>query len=71
MKPLGDRKNATFQNINNIKNTITSKFKEKIWGEKDFEVKRKLRCYKEVINPNLEDQTYLSILTSLKKKTNI
>ena len=58
-------------NINNIKNIITSKCKEKTWGEKDLEVKRKLRYYKEVINPNLEDRKYLSILISLKKKTNI
>jgi hypothetical protein len=33
--------------------------------------KRKLRCYKEVVNPNLEDQKYLFVLTSLKKRINI
>ena len=33
----------------------------------DLEEKIKLRYYKEVINPNLEDQNYLSILKSLKK----
>ena len=38
---------------------------------KDLEAKRKLRYYKEVINPNLEDQKYLSVLTSSKKKINI
>ena len=59
------------QNINNIKNIVTYKFKEKMWCEKDLEAKRKLRCYKEVINPTLEDQKYLSILTSSKKKNNI
>lgn len=42
-----------------------------MWGEKDLEVKRKLRYYKDVINHNLEDQKYLYILTSSKKKTNI
>ena len=59
--------NVALQNINNIKNTVTFKFKEKNWREKDLEAKRKLRYYKEVIKPTLEDQ----ILTSSKKKTNI
>ena len=59
------------QNINNIKNIVTSKFKEKMWCEKDLEAKRKLRYYKEVINPTLEDRKYLSVLTSSKKKINI
>ena len=36
--------------------------------EKGLEVKIKLRYYKVVINPHLQDQTCLSILTSLKKK---
>jgi len=67
----GIDENDTLQNINNVKNIITSKFKEKMWCEKDLEVKRKLRYYKEVINPNLEDQKYLSVLTSSKKKINI
>ena len=39
--------------------------------EKDLELKRKLRDYKEVINPNLEDQKYLSVLASTKKTINI
>ena len=39
--------------------------------EKDLEDKRKLRYYKEVIKPTLEDQKYLSLLTSSKKKINI
>ena len=58
-------------NINNIKNIVTSKFKEKMWCEKDLATKRKLRYYKEVINPTLEDQKYLFVLTSSKKKINI
>jgi hypothetical protein len=29
------------------------------------------RYYKEVVNPNLEDQKYLYVLTSLKKRINI
>jgi hypothetical protein len=33
--------------------------------------KIKLRYYKEVVNPNLEDQNYLSVLKSAKKKINI
>ena len=32
---------------------------------------KKLRSYKEVINPTLEDQNYLYVLTSSKKKINI
>ena len=60
--------NVALQNINNIKNTIASKFKEELWCEKDLEAKRKLRYYKEVINPTLEDQNYLSVLISHKKK---
>ena len=39
-----------------------------MWREKDLEAKRKLRYYREVINPTLEDQKYLSVLTSSKKK---
>ena len=60
--------NVALQNINNIKNIVTSKFKEKMWREKDLEAKRKLRYYKEVINPTLEDQKYLYVLISTKKK---
>ena len=33
-------KNVALQNINNIKNTVTSKFKEKMWCEKYLEAKR-------------------------------
>ena len=54
-----------------MKNIVTSRFKEKLWCEKDLETKRKLRYYKEVINPTLEDQKHLSVLTSSKKKINI
>ena len=39
--------------------------------EENLEVKRKLRYYKEVINPNLVDQKYLSVVTSSWKKLNI
>ena len=59
------------QNINNIENIVTSKSKEKLWCEKDLKVKRKLRYYKEVINPTLEDQKYLSVLTSSNNIINI
>ena len=38
--------NVSLQNINNIKNIISSKFKEKLWCEKDLEAIRKLRYYK-------------------------
>ena len=59
------------QNIDNVKNIINSKFKEKFWCEENLAVKRKLRYYKEAINPNLEDQKYLSVVTSSWKKINI
>ena len=42
-----------------------------MWCEKDLEAKTKLRYYKEVINHTLEEQKYLSVLTSSKKKINI
>ena len=42
-----------------------------MWCEKDLHDKRKLRYYKEVINPTLEDQKYLFVLTSSRKKINI
>ena len=63
--------NVALQNINHIKNILTSKFKEKMWRQKDLEDKIKLRYYNEVINLTLEYQKYLSILTSSKKKINI
>ena len=44
------------QIIDNAKNIITSKFKEKLWCEENLAVKRN---YKEVINHNFEDQKYL------------
>ena len=69
---MGDPwKNVVLQNINNNKNIVTSKFKNKMWCEKDLEAKTKLRYYKEVINPTLENQKYLFVLTSSKKKINI
>ena len=42
-----------------------------MWCEEDLEAKIKLIYYKEVINPTLEDQNYLFVLTSSKKKINI
>ena len=54
-----------------FKDTITSKFKDKLWDVKELEDKRKLRYYKEVINPTLDNQNYLSVLTNTQKKMNI
>ena len=67
----GIDENDTLQDIDNVKNIITSKFNEKLWCEKSVEIKRKLRYYKEVIYPNLEDRKYLSVLISSKKKIKI
>ena len=42
-----------------------------MWCDKELLDKRKLRYYKEVVNPNLEDQKYHFVSTSVKKKINI
>jgi hypothetical protein len=42
-----------------------------MWCDKELEDKRELRYYKEVVNPNLEDQKYLLVLNSTKKKISI
>jgi hypothetical protein len=42
-----------------------------MWCDKELEEKRKLRYYKDVINPNLEDQNYISVFPSVKKKISI
>ena len=67
----GVNENEILQNIDNVKNIITSKFKYKFWYEENFAIKKKLRYYKEVINPNLEDKKYLLEVTSSRKKINI
>ena len=54
----GIDQNDTLKNINNIKNIITSKFKEKLWCHKYLNVNIKLRFYKEIINPYPKDQKY-------------
>lgn len=56
--------NNALKNINDIKNIVTSKLKEKMWCEKDLAAKRKLSPYDNFINPTLEDQRYLSVLTT-------
>ena len=63
----GIDENEILQNINNFKKIITSKFKEKFSCEENLAVNRKLRYYKDVINPNLEDHKYLSIVKKQKK----
>ena len=55
----------------NIKNTITAKFEDKLWEDQELEDKMKLRYYKEVINPTLDNQNYFFMLTITKKKMNI
>ena len=67
----GINENNILQNIDNVKNIITSKFKEKFRCEENLAVKRKVRYYKEFINPNLEDQKYLWVVTRSQKKINI
>ena len=60
----GINENDILQIIDNAKNIITSRSKEKFWCEENLAVKRKLRYYKEVISPNLEYQNYISVVTS-------
>ena len=67
----GIDENDILQNIDYVKNIITSNFKEKFWCEENLGVKRKLRYYKEVFNPNLEYHKYLLVVTSSQKKSNI
>ena len=67
----GIDENDILHNIDNVKNIITSKFKEKFWCEEYLAVKRKLRYYKEIFNPNLEDHKYLSVVTISQNKINI
>jgi hypothetical protein len=67
----GIMEDPILQNKDTIKNIIKSKFKEKMWCDKELEEKIKLRYYKDVIKPNLEDQNYLFVLTSVKKKISI
>ena len=44
-----------------VKDIITSNFKDKLWENKELEGKRKLRYYREVINPTLANQNYLCV----------
>ena len=53
----------------NIKNIIICKFTKNMWCNKELNDKRKVRYYKEVDNPNLEN--FLFVLSSIKKKINI
>jgi hypothetical protein len=57
----GIMEETILQNKDTIKKNIKSKFKENMWCDKELEEKIKLRYYKDVINPNLEDQNYLSV----------
>ena len=59
----GINKNVILQNNDNVKYIITSNFKEKFWCKENLAVKRKLKYYKEAINPSLEDENYPSVVT--------
>lgn len=51
----GIKEEITMGRNDNIKDTITCSFKDKMWDAKELEGKRKLRYYKEVINPILDN----------------
>ena len=55
----------------NIKNTITSMFKENKWEDQELEGQRRLIYCKEVMDPTLGNHNYLSFLSKNKKKMNI
>jgi hypothetical protein len=55
------------QNKDTIKKILKSKFKEKMWCDKE-RGKKKLRYYKDVINPNLEDQKLSICFAKCKEK---
>jgi hypothetical protein len=42
-----------------------------MWCGKDLDDKRKLRYYKEVVKPNIEDQKYISVMNNANKEINI
>ena len=63
----GIMEDTILQNKDTIKKNVKLKFEKKLC-DKELEKKRKLRYYNDVINPNLEHQNYLSVLTSVKKK---
>jgi len=65
------KNNTLYSKLNKNYITITSKFNENMWCDKELEDKRKLRYHKEVVNPNLEDSKYRLVLRSAKKKINI
>jgi hypothetical protein len=72
MDSSGDgNKDTILHNKNTIEKNLKSKFKKKMLCDKELEEKIKLRYYKDVINPNLEDQNYLSFLPSVNKKISI
>jgi hypothetical protein len=65
---MGIMEEIIFQNKDTLKKNAKSKFKEKMWCDKELEEKGKLIYYKDVINPNLKDQNYFP---SVKKKISI
>ena len=75
MKPWlnhwGIQEEVIMQNFDNIRNIITSKFKENMWCDKELVDKRKLRYYTELVNPNLEDQNYLLVLKVQRTKSTL
>lgn len=71
LKLWGIKEEIIVGSKDSIKDNITSSFKDKMWDAKELEGKRKLSYCKEVINPTLNNQNYLSVLTSTKKKMNI
>ena len=42
-----------------LQNNSQSKFKEKMWCDKELKEKIKLRYYKDVINPNLRSKLFV------------
>ena len=67
----GIKEKISMGSKDSVKDTIESKFKDKLWEDKELEGKRKLRYYKEVINPTRDNQNYLFVLSRNKNKMSI
>jgi hypothetical protein len=67
----GIMEETILQKKDTIKKNVKSKFKKKMWCDKELEEKIKLMYYMDVTNPTLEYQTFLSLLISVKKKISL
>lgn len=60
---LEDKEGGDSRNIDTIKFTIITKFKEILWCNNEIKNKRKLIQCKEINNSKLEEEKYMSIIS--------